>query len=204
MKPLYNPPLVEEWVSDTFIKAGIFLPSDIRADNLCRAFGIEYGGHYGIAGAKIIGHVPYIAVDSRIEYTEQHEQFLHELGHILRHYGDQTNMPQSMREYQEWDANLFAMYAATPFHMIDFSKPYTVRSFMNDFAVTKNMAIKRIRDIRAKIYWESKRQYEEMVCEPTPPAYELSEKSPETQRIMHQLKDQLERKGERLEIHDLL
>lgn len=204
MEPFYNPPLVEEWVSDTFIKADILLPSDIRADNLCRAFGIEYGGHYGIAGAKIIGHIPYIAVDSRVDFPEQHEQFLHELGHVLRHYGDQTNMPQSMREYQEWDANLFAMYAAIPFHMIDFSKPYTVRSLMKDFTVTENMAIKRIHDIRAKSYWESRRQYEEMVCEPAPPTYNLSEKSPETQRIMHQLKDQLERKGERLEIHDLL
>lgn len=200
----YSPPLVEQWVSDTFIHAGILYPSDIRADKLCRAFGVEYGGHYGIAGAKIIGHVSYIAVDSRIKYPEQHEQFLHELGHILRHYGDQTNMPKSMREYQEWDANLFAMYAAVPFHMIDFSRPYTVWSLMNDFTITEAMAAKRIRDIRAKIYWESRRKYEEMVCEPAPPAYDLSKKSPETQRIMNQLKNQLERKDERLEIHDLL
>lgn len=200
----YNPSPVEQWVSDTFIRAGLLYPSELRADKICRAFGIEFSGHFGIAGSKFINHEPFIVVDKRLNEPEQHEQFLHELGHLLRHCGDQCHMPQSFREYQEWDANLFAMYAAVPFHMIDFSKPYTIQSIMEEFTVTAHLAAKRVEDIRKKTYWGKRRRYEAMVCEPKRPEYDLSNCSDETQRIMHQLKVQLEKKGEKLEIKSLL
>ncbi|UAK17601.1 ImmA/IrrE family metallo-endopeptidase [Sporolactobacillus terrae] len=188
MNKPYTPPLVEKWVSDTLIKAGILYPSDICSSKICKAFDIEYTNHFGIAGSKTNELGSFIVTDERLQLPEQHEQFLHELGHVLRHYGDQTNMPQSLREYQEWDANLFAMYAAIPFHMIDFSKPYTMNSIMEEFNVTKALAHKRIEDIRQKTYWEQRRQRERYV--PVFKPFALQNCSDETKRIMKQLSKQ--------------
>ncbi|WP_100488599.1 ImmA/IrrE family metallo-endopeptidase [Sporolactobacillus pectinivorans] len=188
----YNPPLVEKWVSDTFIQAGIFYSSDLQADKICKAFGIEFGGHFGISGSKIINHESFIVIDKRLDVPDQHEQFLHELGHILRHDGDQTNIPQSLREYQEWDARLFAMYAAVPFHMINFGQSSTVHSIMDEFNVTRAMAVKRVDDIRQKTLWEERRRRDKYVPVSTP--FSLQNCTDETKRIMAQLSKQTGRK----------
>jgi Zn-dependent peptidase ImmA (M78 family) len=184
----YAPPLVEKWVSDTLIKAGILYPSDICSNKICKAFDIDYAHHFGIAGSKTNEIGSFIVTDERLQLPEQHEQFLHELGHVLRHYGDQTNMPQSLREYQEWDAILFAMYAAVPFHMIDFSRSHTVHSIMEEFNVTRALANKRIEDIRQKTYWEQRRQREQYAPVFTPFSFQNCSK--ETQRIIAQLSKQ--------------
>jgi hypothetical protein len=97
-------------------------------------------------------------------------------------------MPQSLREYQEWDANLFAMYAAVPFHMIDYSRPHTVHSIMEEFNVTRALALKRIEDIRQKAYWEERRLRERYVSSFIP--FSLKNCTNETQRIMRQLSQQ--------------
>lgn len=65
-----TPPLVEKWVFDTFTKAGILNTSDMRADKLCEAFGIEYSRHFGVSGSKIIDRVPHIAIDCRPDLLE--------------------------------------------------------------------------------------------------------------------------------------
>ncbi|EST12074.1 ImmA/IrrE family metallo-endopeptidase [Sporolactobacillus laevolacticus] len=198
----YNPPLIEKWVSKTFVHAGLIYPSDLRANKICKAFNIEYGHHFGIAGSRMVGNDSFIVTDERLQLPEQHEQFLHELGHILRHDGDQCNMPQMLREYQEWDAELFSMYAAIPFHMIDFGRPHTVHSIMEEFKVTKATAFKRMGDIQQKSYWAERRKHESKRS--SPKQFLLKNCSSETQRIMNQLASQLAEKGASYEIKSLL
>lgn len=181
----YTPPLVEQWVSNTFLKAQLLYPSDLTAKSICRAFGITYGFYEGMSGAKIINQKPYIAVDTRIPLPEQHEEFLHELGHVLRHSGDQVNMPDTLRLYQEWDANLFALYAAIPLHMIDFDNGYSISSLMDEFNVTEGLVLKRVDDIRQKTYWEKKRKQETRAAAYTP--FSINNCTEETKRIMRQL-----------------
>lgn len=206
MRKPYDPPLVEQWVSNTFIHAGILYPDQLNPEHVAKAFGIDYSLWPGITCSyrDPSGKGSYIIQNNAISEAKRRQNFFHELAHVLRHAGDQRDMVESFRQMQEWDADLFAMYAAVPFHMIDFNKPYTASSLMEEFTVTEKMSLKRIRDIRAKTYWESRREYEAMVCEPATPAYNISEKSSETQRIVDQLKKQLEQRGDRLEIHDLL
>lgn len=184
----YSPSSLESWVSKKLFTAGILYPSDLRATKIAKAFNIEFSSHFGIAGSKVIDHEFFIVTDQRLQEPEQHEQFLHEFGHILRHDGDQCYMPKMLREYQEWDARLFAMYAAIPFHMIDLSKAYTIHGLMEEFNVTRPMALKRIDDIRQKKYWEERRQRERYVPVFTP--FSLKNCSVETKRIMAQLSKQ--------------
>jgi Zn-dependent peptidase ImmA (M78 family) len=198
----YTPTPFERWVSDTLINASILSPFDICAEKICNAFGIEYAAHFGIAGSKSTDDGSYIVTDKRLQLPEQHEQFMHELGHVLRHYGDQTNMPDMFRKYQECDAEVFAMYAAVPFHMIYFSRPCSYQSLADEFNVTPKLALKRIENITQKIIWEQRQQ--QLICEPKAAPYDLSQKSAETQRIMNQLAAQVVKKGESYEIKSLL
>ncbi|MFT8928476.1 MAG: ImmA/IrrE family metallo-endopeptidase [Sporolactobacillus sp.] len=185
MKKSYSPPLAEEWVSNTLMNAGIIKPIDLIPERVAEAFGIIYERRPGISGSMVIDDCPMILTDGRLDEPYQRKQFFHETGHILRHEGDQTVMPKSMREYQEWDAELFAMYASIPFHMIDFTQPYSIRSFMAEFTVTEELATKRIDDIRQKIFCEQKRQQEKFV--PIYTAFALENCSDETKRMMEQL-----------------
>ncbi|WP_052675983.1 ImmA/IrrE family metallo-endopeptidase [Paenibacillus sp. IHBB 10380] len=44
--------------------------------------------------------------------------FFHELCHVIRHFGDQRNMPKLFKEAQEAEAQQFVFYAAIPFFML--------------------------------------------------------------------------------------
>lgn len=44
--------------------------------------------------------------------------FFHELCHVIRHFGDQRNMPNLFKEAQEAEAQQFVLYAAIPFFML--------------------------------------------------------------------------------------
>lgn len=189
MKKTYDPPLVEQWVTDKFIKADIMQPSDLEPERVSKVFGIDYSMWPGITCSYRDNRGETYIMEHTTPYDVHHrDDFFHELGHILRHSGDQFDMPQSLREYQEWDANLFALYAAVPFHMINFEKGYTVLSIMNEFQVSKHLAMRRIDDIRQKTYWEQKHQQERYKPIYTP--FALKNCTDETKRIMRQLSKQ--------------
>ncbi|MFT8362963.1 MAG: ImmA/IrrE family metallo-endopeptidase [Sporolactobacillus sp.] len=206
MNPSYSPSTVERWVSDLFIQAGILSPTQLLPERISEAFGIDYSLWNGSALSyrSEDGKQFYILENKASSRSERKQHFLHELCHALRHVGDQRKMVETFRQRQEWDAKLFVLYAAVPYHMINCTRNYSIQDLAAEFDVSKELAWQRIEDIRVKNYWDEKLRFETMVCESPAPAYNLSEKSTETQRIMYQLKNQLERKGEKLEIKSLL
>ncbi|RYM02771.1 ImmA/IrrE family metallo-endopeptidase [Sporolactobacillus sp. THM7-7] len=189
MKKPYKPTFIEQWVVNTFVSADIIYPSDLEPDRVARALGIDYSVWPGITCSyrDARGNM-FIMENSNTYGTGFRDQFFHELGHVIRDSGDQLSMPKLYRESQEWDANLFALYAAIPFHMIDFDRGYTVHSIINEFNVSVELAKKRIDDIREKTYWEQKRQLE--TYKPVFRPFTLENCTDETKRIMRQLSKQ--------------
>lgn len=194
MKNPYKPTFIEQWVIDTLKSADIIYPSDLEPDRVARAFRIDYSVWPGITCSYLDSCGNAFIMESYAVYnTGFRDQFFHELGHVLRDAGDQLSMPKLYREYQEWDANLFALYAAVPFHMIDFERGYTICSIMEEFNVSENLANKRIEDIRRKIFLE--RQFQSECYDPAPKrTFSIKNCSAETQRIMAQLSRQTGRK----------
>lgn len=60
-----------------------------------------------------------ICINESITKEEQWEVFGHELCHALLHSGNQFGIPSSLREYQEWKANNFALHFCVPTFMIN-------------------------------------------------------------------------------------
>jgi Zn-dependent peptidase ImmA (M78 family) len=187
MKKPYNPSTVEQWVSDKFIQVGIIHPSDLKLKMIANSFGIDYSLWHGITYSYRDPNdgKQYIMDNENLDEVERRKRFFHELDHILRHAGDQRNMCDSFRMMQEADAKLFTMYASIPYHMIDFENGYTVQEIMDRFYVTKEIAYKRIDDIKQKIYWARKNELSKVKSAYRP--FSLDNCSDETKQIMAKL-----------------
>lgn len=93
----------------------------------------------------------FIVVDSRCVEQVQREQFFHELCHVLFHGGHQSNMYDPYRELLEWEADIFQLYAALPYHILqqyDFSCENIVYTLADDFYVTNELCEKRLLQIK--------------------------------------------------------
>jgi len=184
---MYQPTNLEKWVSDKLIKMNIMYPWELKPRLVAQAFDIDFeimkspavsGEEFGEA---------YIIVDARKDPLTQREQFFHELGHVLRHYGNQNCMNDAFRLKQEWDANLFAMYAMIPYHMLDFTQQYTEDTLIERFKVPMHIARSRIRQICQKIFQTKKST--ERVIESN--SFNVNKYSIETKRLLTQLSRQI-------------
>jgi len=151
---IYTTTALEDWVTLRYSKQHIKTSSDIDIKRIARFYSIYI--HYKLMPARydIFGRYKAIVLDARVSVPEQREQFFHELCHILRHVGHQSMMPKAFRELQEWDANLFTMYAALPYYMVknyDFENPYLIHDLAYDFKVTEGLCKKRMEQIQRNI-----------------------------------------------------
>jgi Zn-dependent peptidase ImmA (M78 family) len=189
----YKPTTLEKTISDFFVQNDIIYPPHLNPLLISRALGIEYDQFLSPAYSGVEHGIPFIVTDLRCTYEKQREQFFHELGHVLRHDGDQDNrMPQSFREYQEWDAQLFTVYAMIPYHMLDFSLNYTAKGLLERFEVPAHIARKRFNQIRRRIYYSRSESVNEMKPKNSYQLapYDLSCRSDETKRLIAQLNKQ--------------
>ncbi|GIN88521.1 hypothetical protein J6TS2_49070 [Heyndrickxia sporothermodurans] len=159
----------------------IRFPSNLKRKLIAKAFDIDYETHFAPAYSSIEYGEAFIVTDKRVSHEKQNEQFFHELGHILLHEGNQNSMVEMFRDKQEWDAHLFTIFAAIPYHMIDFNVENTVRSLQERFNVSYSIAKKRFNDIQQKLYVASKQmQTPKKSYEVSP--YNLEGRSKETKR----------------------
>jgi Zn-dependent peptidase ImmA (M78 family) len=193
MLKTYKPTSLEKSVSDFLIQIDILSPSHLDPFLISRTLGIEYEQFHSPACSGVEEGIPYIITDKRCSFENQREQFFHELGHILRHDGDQNNgMPQSFREYQEWDAHQFTVYVMVPYHMLDFSLFYSINGLMDRFDVPEQIARKRFNQIRRRLYYSKSEPVNEIRRKDSYQLspYDLSCRSDETKRLIAQLNKQ--------------
>ncbi|BBN97451.1 ImmA/IrrE family metallo-endopeptidase [Sporolactobacillus terrae] len=139
-------------------------------------------------------------------YEDQWETFGHELHHALTDVGNQALFPFPLRELHERKAQNFALHFCIPTFKLErlkWPEGNAVPLIAERFRVTLPFASKRLDQYRNRII-QSQIDDQIYVAEPAPPTYDISKKSEETQRIMMQLKAQLNRKGEQLEFKSLL
>ncbi|WP_103110666.1 ImmA/IrrE family metallo-endopeptidase [Brevibacillus reuszeri] len=99
----------------------------------------------------------FIGLDKRLPASQQHIDFFHELGHLIRgHDGDQSTLPFLFRELQEEQVEHFIKYALMPYYMIKQLKvpeyerdfPYVIASTFN---VQLDLAKERWEQIKRRI-----------------------------------------------------
>lgn len=97
-------------------------------------------------------------MNNNLSPEEEWQDFSHELGHILKHYGNQHKMINMFRNLQESQADNFMYHFCVPTFML---LNYNITNYSNikdgipfianKFGVTKNFAKKRLNLFRRKI-----------------------------------------------------
>lgn len=151
--PNYTTTHLEDWVTNWYLQMGISSPNQLKAVTIARKMDIFIYRKPISPSYLIHGRYKGITLDAREDKLVQKEQFYHELGHILRHAGIQSMMPDAFRKLQERDARHFTFYAALPYHMIskyDLSDYYILERWVNDFKVTQELCEKRLQMIKER------------------------------------------------------
>lgn len=148
--PLYTTTILEDWVSNWYIKSNFQHPSDLILRKIASKYEIFI--HYKPIPSRYVrfGRYREIVINKTLDRLKQREQFFHELCHAIRHVGKQSMMPDAFRELQERDARHFTMYAALPHHMIkryDLNDPDIIERWVQDFKVSYDLCEERLDQI---------------------------------------------------------
>jgi len=110
---------LEQFVEDLYNAHGISSPKLLTIREIARRLNVwVYFKPIVSKGLEINPNIYTINIDSRLSPIKQWLDFLHELGHLLRHAGNQTILPKLFTQAQETEAENFVLYAAMPFFMI--------------------------------------------------------------------------------------
>lgn len=150
----YNETPLELWIKERFILNRILKPIDLDIDNIARSFNIDL--EYASCRSFSDNEERLIILDKRGNRLSNRLIFFHELCHVLRHAGDQRNMPELFKDGQENEAAHFTLYAAMPFYMIKRlplpdNQNEAVEYIVNSFRVTHRLAGQRLKQIQRRI-----------------------------------------------------
>lgn len=150
----YKETALEQWINELYIGINIMTPLDmdihIIADKLNIDITYDKCRPFSHAGRRIV------FLSNKSKDTEARLAFFHELCHILRHVGDQRNMPDLFMEGQEIEAEHFALYAAMPYFMIKSMElperhDLAVKKIADEFKIPREFADKRVLQIERRI-----------------------------------------------------
>lgn len=146
---------LDEQVKNLYVDMGIKDPRDLDMFSIAEKLGIKLLFWELNSRAVFFNKQPFIFVNSNLKETEQWFDFAHELGHILKHVGDQTSMTRSLILFQEEQANDFACRFLVPTHILNqvcfsYNRELAIRFIKEIFPVSEKVARKRFRQYTTK------------------------------------------------------
>ncbi|MED4718247.1 ImmA/IrrE family metallo-endopeptidase [Bacillus badius] len=141
--------LLEDYVFSLYQSLRISEPSQLTIDLISRRLGVEV--EYADASSKTV-HAPqevFILIDRRLSPEKQWQDFSHELGHLLRHCGNQLSLPSPFLKMQEWQADNFMYHFCVPTFMLEkvefpWRKQEVISKIAQTFNVELEFAAKRL------------------------------------------------------------
>ncbi|MFE8697931.1 ImmA/IrrE family metallo-endopeptidase [Cytobacillus sp. FJAT-53684] len=162
----YQMTTLENKIQELYSYLSISSPEDIEI--YCIAEKLDIWIHYWSRGSKMqcTDGLYSIVLDERKIFKEQRQDFFHELGHVIRHVGNQNKMYEHFKNLQEYQANNFMYHFCVPTFML---LNYNLTNYMNvndgvdfvsdTFNVTKGFAKKRLVHFRNQ--WSQAKSDEE-------------------------------------------
>lgn len=146
----YFPTTLENYIETLYSHIHISQPYELDILTISERLNIKtyFFPGVGSQAMDVLGG-PKINIDPEISPKEQWQDFGHELCHILKQYGTQTNMPDEFINFQEDKADNFALQFCIPTFMLERLELPQYRSkaieYISDtFNVTYEFATKRI------------------------------------------------------------
>lgn len=150
---------LEEFIQKFYSNMGIFTPQQLHFQEVASKLGINVYYWPNTSQALFMKNIAYIFLNEHLNERQKWQDFNHELAHVLLHAGNQNNITESFRKYQEHKANHFMYHACVPTFMLDTLniKDYTYNTILmvqNLFNVEYVFATKRLEQyINNKFYY---------------------------------------------------
>jgi Zn-dependent peptidase ImmA (M78 family) len=109
---------LEDFIENLYTKILITSPDQLDIELIARRLNIEVGYSHKKSKCAEIGGIMMIRLNENLPKTEQWQEFAHEVCHLLRHSGNQTELPFPFIQLQEWQANTFALHFCIPTFML--------------------------------------------------------------------------------------
>ncbi|MFC0525817.1 ImmA/IrrE family metallo-endopeptidase [Pontibacillus salicampi] len=155
----YQMTTLEMYVKELYEYIGINQPYQIDISYISKKMMIDLRhSHYDSQYTEFPGNkVINICTDK--SKARQWEEFCHELGHALMHFGNQIIMPSTFRNKQEWQAHNFALHFSMPtFMLFELELPkyrnQAVGYISMLFGVTSEFASERLKHYENQVYGE--------------------------------------------------
>lgn len=126
-------------------------PHQLSCAEIAQKLGIKL--HYGCFSLR---YANYIVLKKSTKQKEW-QTFGHEVGHYLRHHGNQLNMHPLFADLQEYQANYFAYHFCVPTFMLDNLKEVNADVIARDFNVEFEFALRRIEIYQNKLMWRKRK-----------------------------------------------
>lgn len=137
----------EEYVNRIYKSISIKQPEELGIKNI--ATKMKLNVFYGNCSFRMGRDIVIKKSSDQSEW----QRFGHEVGHYLRHCGNQLNMYFLFRDLQEYQANYFAYHFCVPTFMLQKFKEVTVYDVMNAFNVEYEFALKRLEMYERKMIY---------------------------------------------------
>ncbi|WP_246202667.1 ImmA/IrrE family metallo-endopeptidase [Virgibacillus doumboii] len=139
---------MEDFVTDLYYRLRITEPNQLYMFVIAKKLGIN------IVYRKTTFRFGNDIILEKSSEQVEWQQFGHELGHRLRHVGQQLNMPYLFRQLQEYQATQFAYHFCIPTFMLDNLYDYSIYDVMNLFNVEYEFALRRLEMYKNSILLE--------------------------------------------------
>ncbi|MNM70408.1 hypothetical protein D3C81_820360 [compost metagenome] len=145
---------LEQLIQEIYLSNHLLNHWDLTIDNLATVFNVEVA--YSKLPTFSDNEQRVIFLCHNDEPSKQRRGFFHELGHVIRHSGDQRIMPELFQQMQEADAERFSLYASMPFFMLKKlslppSEEHASGRISDIFQVSPIFAQQRLRQIQERI-----------------------------------------------------
>ncbi|WP_426332648.1 ImmA/IrrE family metallo-endopeptidase [Paenibacillus silvae] len=203
MLPYYEPTEIELLICDLYQVFGINHPYELDIDLIASIWGADIIYYNGKPKAHWEDWGSVIFLNKNSSLKQQRSDFFHELAHIVRHEGNQDDLPELFVDLQEIQASNFCLIASMPYYLLPTPLDMTWSEYIGllseEFRVPIEVAADRAEHIASRLHEEYHRHREdiELTKDKIQIAVSLfrssQPKSPskETLRLLKQLKKQI-------------
>ncbi|MHC8517044.1 ImmA/IrrE family metallo-endopeptidase [Sporosarcina sp. ITBMC105] len=109
---------LEDYIIDLYKEIGISRPSQLNIALIAKRLNIIIYPIGWTSEAIYVNGRQYIYLNKHLTTEQRWQDFAHELGHILRHSGNQRKLHPLFVELQEWQADNFMYHFCVPTFML--------------------------------------------------------------------------------------
>lgn len=192
----YRPTHLEASVVNFYRKNSVRAPQDIQLELFAYDAGIWI--HFlsqPSTNYHFRAQMYTVIVDRRQPWEQQRVEMAHEIGHVLLHAGRQEFMADDYRARQEFQADLFAMYALVPTFMIAncitnaYSRPQLVEQLAYTFDVPLPFMDARLTLLEQRLYTIAAEDQMSAAIREASSGYDYAYRHPTDRRVEYLVKD---------------